>query len=314
MTDPAEPAAVTDAGGKWRFGHFPSELENVDVTLVRPNESRQSFSTSKKLQPLDPIPVIPLQALKDQTAVFTLHDGMTVRGIVVDEKGKPLSGVLVKEGFGHGAYLQRVAEFRTDADGRFERHNRAPRQWIYTASGGGRATVSAIAQVELTMPEIRIVLPPAKPLRLRVQDENGNAIPDASVRLTRLNDGQILDWEIRLDADGRATWTNAPTGPVSLYVEKLGAGREFKALAGDGENVCILSRSGDGRAAIQIKAFDVKTRIPVKMRSVAAFRNGEFTYKTLAEPTASEAKVEIRSTDFKVGMGTIFGQASAPAL
>jgi len=304
QSDKKSPAAVTDASGRWNFAHFPSDLERVEVTFIRPDEAQESFST-----PSDDYfrqrPLISFTELKAQTAVTKLSDGVTVRGMVVDEAGHPLSGVKVKEGYGHGNIV-RVSEFTTGADGRFERTHRAPRQWIYTASRADRATASVVAQVEPSMAEVRLVLPLAKPVRLRVVDETDKPIPDAEFRLdTYRTEAQILDWERKTDAEGMAIWTNAPTAPVTLYAssESLGANRKVKIAPGETEERVVLSRVAAEKITVRAKAVNAATRKPVKVQTVSVnYEGGGSPFNRLAEPNAEEFSVEIRRADFRVGM------------
>lgn len=302
--DKANPAAITDNSGRWTFDRFPADLATMEITLIRPDESKSKFSTSPGFNNVNRFTPVSLADLLAGKAEFALRDGFTVRGIVVDETGKPIAGARVKEGYGHGN-IELVSEFTTGADGRFERLNRAPRQWIYTASDDGRATVSAVAQVEAHTSEVRLVLPPARPLRVRVTDEEGKPLADCSVRLDSYrNQGQLLDWTGTTDADGRFTWSNAPGQEVSLYVihPSRGSMRKFKVLADSTEKMWVLPRPGTSAAKVDIKAVDQATKQPIKIGSVSAEYNGEFSSKRLVEPGAPEARVEVKSSDFKVGM------------
>jgi protocatechuate 3,4-dioxygenase beta subunit/peroxiredoxin len=305
LMDKAAPAATTDSSGNWTFNHFPSDLKTLDVTLIRPDESKTTFSTAPSYNNINHFPLVALGDLQARKAQFILPDGITVRGIVVDEFGKPIAGALVKEAYGHGN-LERVSELKTEPDGRFSRFNRVPRQWIYTASADGRATVSIVAQVEAGMAELRLVLPPAKALLLRVLDQAGQPVPDASVTLEAYrNEAQILDWTGTASPDGRIIWTNAPVQEIRFFVfsKTLGKGRQFKARADGQEKTLILPGQETSQARINIKCRDAQTREPVQIRSVSAEYNGAFSFKTIAEPATNECNVEVRSSDFKVGMG-----------
>jgi beta-lactamase regulating signal transducer with metallopeptidase domain/protocatechuate 3,4-dioxygenase beta subunit len=303
-SDPKAPAATTDAGGRWSFAHFPAELEKVELTLVRADDARESFSTQAN-DGLNQRPTISLDELKAQTLMTSLHAGVTVRGVVVDENGRPLRDVTIQEGYGHGNIV-RVSEFSSDRQGRFERHHRAERQWIYTASAAGRATASVVAQIESTMPEVRIVLPPAKPWRVRITDEAGKPLPDAELTLdTYRNEGQILDWAGRADLDGRIVWTNASTTNVTFYAtsKALGASRKIQYVAGESERQITLGQRAMEKVTIRVKTIDSVTREPVNVQTaVARFEGGGSPYKTLASPDTSDFTLEIQRADFRVGM------------
>lgn len=305
QTDTKLPAAVTDAAGRWTAAHFPPDLGQLEVTFVRPDDSRESFATPQKEDGLNQHPPISLADLKAGKAIVKLQEGVTVRGIVVDENGKPLSGVTVREGYGHGNIV-RAGEFTTGDDGRFERGHRVPRQWIYTASRADRATVSVVAQVDGGMPEVRLVLPPAQPWQARVTDEAGRPLSDVELRLdTYRTEAQILDWQGKTDADGRVVWTNAPTVDVTFYAisKALGATRKIKIVHSDAEQLIVLSKASAEKIVVHIKAVDLETRQPVTVQSVAArFEGGGSPFRTLAEPRTNDFTVEIKRTDFRVGM------------
>lgn len=307
LTDKSHPAATTDASGRWSFEHFPSDLTSTELRFVRPDGSQEVFATEEG-NALEHRPILSFAGLRAQTAVARLEDGVTVRGIVVNESGRPLPGVTVEGGYGY-ANKVRAGHFKTGADGRFTLRHRAPRQWIYTASLPGRATVSVIAQVAPKMPEVRLVMPPAKPLVIRITDAAGRPLPGVDVRIYPYRtEGQLLDWTGETDAQGQVVWTNAPTQPV-MFVASCKAPvmyREFKAQAGAGAKTVVLTPNSSRLARIQVRAFDIKTREPVVIKSVAAEYNGVFSFKTLAEPDSTHCTVEIRQSDFRVGMGASY--------
>ena len=308
LRDQVNPAAMTDANGRWTFTHFPADLSMVDLTLVRPDGASQDFSTFES-----PVEMafhktfIPFQTLRDQTALFNLEDGVTVRGVVVDEKGRPLDGVWVREGYGMPV-VNRVSEFRTRGGGRFECAHRGPRQWIYTASAEGRATVSTVAQVKPGMGEVRLVMPPAKPLQIRVTDEEGQAL--AGVRVSpdgHRNEGQILDWEGLTDAQGQVVWSNAPSSPVIYQAahDRLGVRRNFHAVAGDPVTHVVLAIHSSPPPTLRVKAMDARNRQPVSVDWVSVLEMDHSTetpkYRVIAEPRTNEFKAALQ------GVGRLIG-------
>ncbi len=299
-TEPKRPAAVTDANGRWVFDRFPDDLRTVEVTFVRPDDSRVSFTTGAD-HPLNDWPKISITDLLEQKLVVRLPEGLTVRGMVVDENNKPLAGVKVLDGYGHGNIV-RVSEFETDAKGRFERTHRAPRQWIYTASREDRATTSVIAQVEPGMPEVRIAMPPAKPWIARILDSKRKPIPGAEVTLDRYRTGpQIIDWNGKTDDEGRVTWANAPLSNVVLYVSASGTGRKIRISREAGEQQIVLDPLSD-KVKVAIQATDAVTGEKVRLESVTAnFEGGGSPYKTISLDEQNQA-VTIQRTDFRVGM------------
>lgn len=304
LNDRQSPAAMTDAKGRWRFNQFPPDLTDVEVTFVRPDGAQETYATPREAY-YPQRPAISLAELKEQTAVTRLSDGVTVRGLVVDEAGRPLSGVTVKEGYGHGN-LVRISELTTGADGRFERPHRAPRQWIYTASRTDRATVSVVAQVAPGMEEVRLVLPPAKPLTLRVVDEAGQPMPEVEFTLdTYHTEAQILDWTATTDADGLAVWTNAPTDSVTFYAlaKALGVSRKVKVAAGETEKRVVMSKAASDQITVRVKAVDAATRQPVKVHRVSAeLGNALLNFTEVAAPFTNNFSLILKRSFFTEGM------------
>jgi beta-lactamase regulating signal transducer with metallopeptidase domain len=304
-SDLAAPAAVTDANGRWTYAHFPADLGFVEVALVRPDGSRTTYSTVPEHMNVNRYPAVSVAELRATEAVLTLPDGMTVRGLVVDEAGRPLAGVSVLEGYGHGNIV-RVSEFMTGSDGHFERPHRVPRQWIYTASRADRATVSVVAQVEPGTGEVRLVLPPAQPLRFRVVDEAGQPLPGVQLQIdTHRTEAQILDWTATTDASGSAVWTNAPTAPVTLYAlaKDPPVSRKFRTTPGETEKRIVLKAGGTESVTVRVQALDAASGEPVKVTRVATdFAGGGLAFRTLAEPQASEFTVSLDRRGVQVGM------------
>lgn len=304
-SDPASPAAVTDASGRWTYARFPAELERLELTLVRPDGSQSTFTTASEENGINHLPPASLAELRATNAILVLPEGLTVRGIVLDEAGQPLAGATVREGYGHGNVV-RVSEFTAGADGRFERPHRAPRQWIYTATRSDRATVSVVAQVESGMGEVRLVLPPAQPLRLSVVDEAGAPLPGVQFRVDPYRtEAQLLDWTATTDADGVAVWTNAPTAAVMLYATSKSPAvtRKFRTVPGEAGRRLVLSAAGAERVTVRLRAVDARTREGVKLRRVAAdYVGGGSALKIVAEPDAAECLVTLPRSDVRIGM------------
>lgn len=298
------PASVTDADGDWTFADFPEDLGNLELELTRPDGSRTTFSTEQGPFFRNGSLAVSLAALLATNAVLTLPEGLTVHGIVVDENGKPLSDVTVKDGHGFGNIV-RTSEAKTDAEGRFKRSHRVPRQWIYTASRADRATVSVIAQVEPGMPEVRLILPPAQPLRLRAVDPTGQPLAGVEFSIDAYRTkAQILDWTATSDADGTAVWENPPTAPATLYATSKSpvAKRKFKITPGVSEQTVVLDSEALNRITVKGNVVDADTGQPVTLRRVGIDLHDDTRSENAAELDAGAFRVGIQRSDFRPGM------------
>src|SRR5438094_757055 len=82
--------------------------------------------------------------------------------------------------------------------------------FVSTAEANGFATKSAVVKPAADLPEVRIIMPEAKPLRLRVLGEQGEPVQSRLQVLEWRTENQVLDWTANTDQEGRVVWTNAP--------------------------------------------------------------------------------------------------------
>jgi hypothetical protein len=154
------------------------------------------------------------------------------------------------------------------------------------------------------MAEVRIVLPPAQPARLRLVDEQGKPVNDAELTLdTYRTEAQLLDWSGRTDPQGQVVWTNAPTVPATFYVrsEATRAYRKVRLIAGEPGQELILSEAATEKISVRGKAVDAATKKPVQLVSVGVrFSEGD-VFKSLPVPTGTDFVVELKRSDVSPG-------------
>lgn len=211
-----------------------------------------------------------LEDLRVGRAIMVLKDGFTVRGIVIDPAGKPMPGVLIKEGY--GLECKSSGEFRTDKNGRFERVNRPRRQLIFTSYPTNHAITTALVDVESSTPEVRLQVQPVNPLRLKVVDEQGAPVAGASVSVAHYaTEGQMLEFQGVTTAEGTLTWTNAPTTAVELQIDapSLLLDRLLRIPANQREVTCRLRRGENEEVLVRGQVRDAETGQPVRLTWVA---------------------------------------------
>ena len=248
----------TDKNGFWTFEHFPPDFTNVRLEVVRSGGARSAFATTGERQYSGmPAAEVQMDALRATNAVLRLEDGFTVRGIIADSSGKAATGVRVKERSGRSFYSAPYT-FTNQADGRFELSHREPGQFVLTAEAEGFASKSAIVAPAADMAEVRIVLPPAQPMRLRVLGEGGLPVAGAALRVVEWRTpGQVIDWTGETDAAGRVVWSNAPLESVTFSVTSTNYPvRAVKLSGGTAETVVHLRESKDEGVDIVIKAIE----------------------------------------------------------
>jgi hypothetical protein len=250
--------SVTDKNGSWIFEHLPSDFIHIRLEVFRPGGARTTFATAFERQ-FSGMPATEIQrdALRDTNAVLKLEDGFAVRGLIADTNGKPLNGVRLKERSGQGYYSGPYV-FTNQADGRFELSHREARQFVLTAEAEGLASKSVVVSPAADMAEVRMVLPPAQPMRLRVLGEGDTPVVGAELRAIEWRTpGQVIDWTGETDAQGRVVWSNAPLENVTFWITTTNYPvRSAKLHGGATETVIRLRESKDQGVEVVIRAIE----------------------------------------------------------
>jgi len=301
---------VTDAKGFWLFANHPPDVTTLSLDVVRPDGSRSLFVTTIKAWEFqmnmgDPIE---LEALRATNAVLVIKDGVTIRGIVVDEAGKPIPNAVVKEreGSGWNVPMQQVTN---DAQGRFALPHRTGAQYLLTAEADGYAVNSAIATVDAEMPEVKVVLPAARPVRLRVLGENGEPVAGAGVGVAEhRNRGHLMEWRGTTDLGGLVVWSSAPTQALSVHIATTNYAERMARLKPTSEEQVIrLHKELAKTAAVRLRVLDEQTGQPIASFPVWRELQQHLGFKdTGLVGTNGELKTEVNASDFQNGFSSTF--------
>jgi beta-lactamase regulating signal transducer with metallopeptidase domain/uncharacterized GH25 family protein len=309
FTGAAEAAAITDSRGRWEIPDFPTDLQNVNIEFIRPDGSSQKFSHALEAATFREIgESFDISALLERKAFFRLKKGFTVHGVVLDPAGKPLPNVLVKEATGL-VNKKLISEFRTDPKGRFTLPNRDPRQVLLTVYPEDYAIGNAIVNVDGENPPVEIHLRPLSPLRVRVTDEKGEPLPEASVVSEHYKTQEyILDFNQTTDAKGIVVWTNAPLGPFAIVaLDPTKKTRCKVILDGANRDVHIALREGmENEIILSGKALDADTGQPIKIDTIALQTGDREGFKNGEEIGKSEFRLPIPASRFRQGMYPAF--------
>lgn len=301
---------LTDARGFWQFHGFPADIRQVTVDVVRAGGGRMSFVAPNvdPRFPVEPGEPLDVTALRETNAVLVVKDGVSIRGIVVDEAGKPVAKAVVKERSGY-SWNTPGNQITNDAQGRFEFPHRTGAQYVITAEAEGYALNSAIATVAPDMAEVKIVLSLARPLRLRVVGEKDEPVIGAVVSVPEYrNRGHLLSWTGTTDAGGRAAWTNAPRQALAVMVEPTNyLARMARLAVQTGEHLVRVRKEPLSAIMVAVKAVDAETQEPLRVFSVwketqPGGGSGDANWRT----TNGVFKGELKRTDFREGWSTEF--------
>src|SRR6266542_412653 len=296
---------ATDAQGFWIYTNFPPDIATFSIDVIRADGSRSVFVSSSTgpqffLEPGEPIEV---ERLRATNAVLVIKDGVNIRGLVVDESGRPIPNAVVRERTG-GARNMPIEQVTNDLQGRFVFPHRTGSQYLITAEADGHALASTIATVTPEREELKVVLPTARPLRLRGLGENNEPMAGAEVSLTEYrNRGHLMAWRGMTDAEGRVVWTNAPRQSISLTIGAANFPMRMARLAPTAEEQVVRLRKEWAKSiAVRLHALDAGTRQPVAR--FAVWRDLQ-PYNDFKESswvgTNGELQTELSQADFREG-------------
>jgi len=188
-----------------------------------------------------------------------------VRGVVVDEAGRPVSRARVRERSAQPYMTSQTFSLTTGAEGRFELTHRTGAYLSLSAEADGYAIGSTNVALGRRESDLRIVLGKAGPARLRVLGERDAPLAGAAVRTVEFrNRGQVLDWSGQTDAEGRVVWSNAPQQDVVVLISaKPYPNRTVTLNPNAGETVARLRANSDQALVVRVSVTEEKTGKPV---------------------------------------------------
>jgi RNA polymerase sigma factor (sigma-70 family) len=216
--------ATTDVTGRWSIPGVPAWL--LDRLRGSAALTDGELSTSRSV---DGDPRLRAQLL-DGTFRFVLANGQTLAGEVLDPTGRRVAGAAVRILSAPTFVGGRTTT--TSAEGTFAFGNCAPGTNLVTAQADGWAPRTLVAVAGVASEPVRIILAPARSLRLRVTGPTGAPAQGVSVRLDsvspdlsrRATDPSITraEFAARTDVDGRVTWDSAPDEDLTLVIGEWG--------------------------------------------------------------------------------------------
>ena len=290
---------TTDAQGRWRFDDAPADLSRVHVGIQAPRFLDVSASPSRNL-----------------TFLTVLKRGFTVKGRVLDARGKPVPGANVRA----ASRFTAGQNTKTDSGGEFILEDCPPGASIITARADGFAPDLRQFHPE-DKPALEFRLGPGHTVRGKVVDREGKPVPRATIAAATWRDERSLDLRIDSGPDGRFEWRGAPADAVLYDIFKPG----YVAHAGvtlsptDAEQVITL----DPELIISGRVRDAATGRPLPrfrvvrgllflnnptvnwlVRDAAEFADGHYRIK-FAEPYAGYA-LRVEASGFKPAESRVF--------
>lgn len=256
---------TSNAQGQWRCDSVPASMDEVFVEInhptlqpIRRSLARNGFGIPQGAEP---------------AAKIQVPRGIAVVGKVTDETGKPISDATVRAKPLHG--LSSTREAKTDDRGQYELVGCAPEAARIMVAAKGRATDMKEVAVGPGMEPVNFVMKRGGRVRVRVQDEKGNPVPKADVRIDQWrNERQFFAFgNVNRQADdtGLWQWDEAPSDEFNVAVSRPDGMslRSQSLVARDAEYVFQCPPALE----ISGSVVDAETKQPVKtFRVVSGYR------------------------------------------
>ena len=215
-------SVMTDERGRWKR-RLPKDLSNLSVTLSHPEHIKQSW--------LKPSPA----ELLNGTNIMVMQRGLTLKGIVSNERGDPVENALVDTGGGdggtpYGEVIENCTTPRTLADGSFSVGCLAEGSLDIIVSAVRYAPQIIPLEIEDGMEPLEVRLKTGRTYLGQVVDAEGQPIEGVKIN--------VGDWQIgmkresltritKTDSQGEFTIENLPDeGVLELDFGKRDSGLE----------------------------------------------------------------------------------------
>lgn len=253
------PVAVSDHNGWWSCGLIPSQNRESYVLSARhPNFAKTSIESGDPEDLEEDLKRASFHRLWARTLVTTLARGITMSGRVTDQYGRPIPRARIL----HQPQSTAAKSFETDANGWFAVSNLPAGRFPITVTASGHAPEYVDVNVRQDMESLEVQLKPGAHLRLRVVDEHGAPVSDATVVLEQWGENRhVIDWRENSGSDGRLEWNSAPPSRLQLCVYKNGwcYTRNLWVNPGEGEHTIVMQR------ALTVPGYvtDAETGVPI---------------------------------------------------
>lgn len=250
--------STTDAQGKWRSDIVPEKINGLWMNLKHPDYVTTDVWNT--------IPVPPEQALRDFSSVMVLKSGVTLSGVVRDQKDNPVPGALVQ--LGSSGYSSKKT--RTDEQGHFIFRNCDEGELHVSVQAKGKSPQARrFLPKEIGAP-LEFTLEPGNSIHIRVVDSNGTALPDVYVvpevyqgyrYLLKIDPNKPQQMGATTDEKGLFVWDSAPPDTIEYAFSKEGYARldEVQLVADGKEHTVTLPRPIHVTGTV----IDKETREPI---------------------------------------------------
>ena len=280
----------SDAMGRWRIDHVPESYSAVHVDFNHPRFMPLRQSLPREDYGLD--------ADRQPTRQNSRDRGLTVRGTVTADAGRPFDGVLVRTKF-----MNDIREAKTDHEGNYVLSGCEPRLARIVVSAKGKATDMQDVRINPEMEPVNFEMKPGGKIRVRVVDEQDRPIPKSRIFFQGWRGKQVQYFEFNhvnqyCDDQGVWEWNEAPLDSIQADICPPGGMMLSKQtlVARDEEFVFKPPTA----LIIAGRVIDAETKTPIKKFNVLPglrFENGRLHWAHKERFSASNGKFRLERTD-----------------
>jgi len=198
----------TDARGNWRFDGMPATFDRLSILLSHPDYLSDTQYGDR--------PTPPVEKLLAKTAIQVMKKGLTITGIVRNEKGEPIEEAKVSRN-PNMRVVSWYKDVETNREGRFRFTNVPAGQMVLSVRAPGYGPDLKVLQVDANTPPIEVRLGPAHTLRGRMVGSQGKPLSGATAFAKTWRGYNVITKILDTDDEGRFTLYNAP--PDEIHFE-----------------------------------------------------------------------------------------------
>ena len=212
-------ATHTDAQGNWHCSLAPPRYSDFQIIVQHPDFVERQIATDSD-QPSSRNPDrLPMADLWAGKAVLRLETGFQLRGLVLDDEGKPVANARVSR-MGNQRYVQDGV--KTQPDGTFRLVSLPAGYGNISAWLKGFTPALASVEINSATPQLVFRLNRGVSFPIWITDEDGVGIPDAWTAID-LPQPHNADLHVTTGPDGRGMVEGIPSNAVNALVFHAGA-------------------------------------------------------------------------------------------
>lgn len=219
--------AVTDKSGKWKITNAPAKRAGDDFQFLL-KLTHPDYLSDAEWGELQTQQHVTTTMLRDGTAKIVMHQGIAVKGTVLNTAGDPITkGIIVWHDEPY--YGPTVHEVEIDEQGHFKTIPLPPGKHPITVVTPGFQPIRQIVNVGKSMDDLTFTMKPGKTLTLKIVDSHGKPVPKARVSLRGWRGAESLyNWRhsnvlnsripTRANENGIYIWDWAPDDGVTYLI------------------------------------------------------------------------------------------------